>query len=47
VFYTADVMTSSALGYIQEGFGRIRTIFLVFLTPFLIYLIARRKQLRR
>lgn len=47
VFYAADVMTSTLLGFVEEGFGRIRTIFLVFLTPFLIYLIARRKQLNR
>jgi len=47
VFYTADVMTSSLLGFVQEGFGRIRTIFVIFLTPFLIYLIARRRELRR
>jgi hypothetical protein len=46
-FYIADVLTSTVFGYIQEGFGRIRTIFLVFLTPFLIYLIARRAQFKR
>jgi hypothetical protein len=47
VFYAADVMTSSILGFVHEGFGRIRTVFMVFLTPFLIYLIVRRKQMRR
>lgn len=47
VFYIADVLTSTVFGYIQEGFGRIRTIFLVLLTPFLIYLIARRTQFKR
>ncbi|MBI3610749.1 MAG: hypothetical protein HY204_08625 [Nitrospirae bacterium] len=44
VFYTADVLTSAVLGYVQDGFGRIRTLFLVFLTPFLIYLVVRRAQ---
>ena len=47
VFYAADVLTSAVLGYVQEGFGRIRAIFLVLLTPFLIYLIARRAQFKR
>jgi len=47
VFYAADVLTSTVLGYVQEGFGRIRMIFLVFLPLFLIYLFARRAQLKR
>ncbi|HTN44286.1 MAG TPA: hypothetical protein VMN77_10880 [Nitrospiria bacterium] len=47
IFYAGDVLTSTVLGFVQEGFGRIRTIFLVFLTPFLIYIIARRAQFKR
>jgi len=43
LFYIADTMTSSILSFIMLGFGRIRTIFIVLLTPFLIYILARRK----
>ncbi len=47
LFYTADVLTSTVLGFLLQGYGRIRTIFLIFLTPFLIYLIWRRKYFSR
>ena len=42
LFYAADVLTSTVLAYFFYGYGRIRTIFLVVLTPFVIYVIARR-----
>ena len=44
VFYAADTLTSTVLGFVLHGYGRIRTIFLVILTPFLIYVLARRKR---
>jgi hypothetical protein len=47
LFYTADVLTSAVAGFILYGYGRIRTIFIVLLVPFLIYLIARRAQFKR
>ena len=47
IFYTADVLTSVVAGFILHGYGRIRTIFIVLLLPFLIYLIARRAQFKR
>jgi hypothetical protein len=43
IFYTADTLTSVVIGFVLQGFGRIRTIFFILLTPFLIYIIARRK----
>jgi hypothetical protein len=42
LFYAADVLTSTISSYILEGYGFIRTIFLVALPPFVIYLMARR-----
>jgi len=47
LFYTADVLTSAVTGFILFGYGRIRTIFIVLLVPFLIYLIARRSKFTR
>ncbi|HEY5594204.1 MAG TPA: hypothetical protein VIL61_03495 [Nitrospiria bacterium] len=47
LFYTADVLTSAVASFILYGYGRIRTIFIVLLVPFLIYLIARRSQFKR
>lgn len=44
VFYAADTLTSTVLGFVAHGYGRIRTIFLVLLTPFLIYVLARRRH---
>jgi len=41
--YAADVLTSTVSSFILHGYGRYRTIFLVFLTPFVAYLIARRR----
>lgn len=43
LFYAADVLTSTVLAFILQGYGRIRTMFLVLLTPFVIYVIARRR----
>ena len=43
VFYAADTLTSAISSFILLGYGRIRTIFIALLTPFLIYLFARRK----
>jgi hypothetical protein len=42
LFYAADTLTSTVLGFALEGFGKVRMIFLVLLTPFVIYLIMRR-----
>lgn len=47
LFYAADVLTSSISSFILVGYGRIRTIFIAFLIPFVIYLIARRKYFVR
>jgi hypothetical protein len=47
LFYTADVLTSAVAGFILYGYGRIRTIFIILLVPFLIYLIARRARFKR
>lgn len=44
LFYSADVLTSAILSFILHGYGRIRTVFIVLLVPFLIYLVARRSQ---
>ena len=43
LFYAADVLTSVVTGFILHGYGTYRTVFLVLLTPFVIYLIARRR----
>jgi len=43
LFYAADTLTSAILSFILFGYGRIRTIFIALLTPFVIYLIARRR----
>ena len=42
VFYTADVLTSTILAFITEGYGKIRMIFLIMLPVSLIYIFARR-----
>lgn len=47
LFYAADVLTSTVTGFILQGFGRIRTVFLALLTPFVIYVIWRRKAFDR
>jgi len=41
------VLTSAISSYILLGFGRIRTIFIVLLVPFAVYLILRRGQFNR
>ncbi|HJP19685.1 MAG TPA: hypothetical protein QF468_13660 [Nitrospinota bacterium] len=43
LFYAADVLTSSISSFIIHGYGLIRTIFISLLTPYVIYLITRRK----
>ena len=43
LFYIADTLTSSITSFILQGFGRIRTIFIALLTPFFIYIVARRR----
>jgi hypothetical protein len=47
LFYIGDVLTSAISSFILYGYGRVRTIFIVLLVPFLIYLIARRAQFKR
>jgi len=47
LFYAADVLTSTVLAFFTHGYGRIRTIFLLVLTPFVAYLVARRRYLVR
>ena len=47
LFYAADVLTSTVLAFILQGYGRIRTIFLTLLTPFVVYVIARRRYFVR
>ncbi len=47
LFYAADTLTSSFYTLALEGFGRRRTIFIVSLVPFVIYLILRRKRFTR
>ena len=42
LFYAADTLTSAISSFILLGYGRIRTIFIALLMPFVIYLIARR-----
>ena len=43
LLYAADTLTSAFSSLILLGFGRIRVIFIALLTPFVIYLIARRR----
>ena len=47
LFYAADTLTSALSSFILHGYGRIRTIFIVLLVPFVIYLIARRGRFSR
>ena len=47
LFYLSDTLTSTVLGFVTEGYGRIRTIFLFVLLPFLVYLILRRSKFTR
>lgn len=47
LFYLSDTLTSTVLGFVTEGFGRIRTIFLFVLIPFLIYILIRRSKFTR
>jgi len=47
LFYAADTLTSAVSSFILLGYGRIRTIFIALLTPFVVYLIARRKYFVR
>lgn len=43
IFYAADTLTSAITSFIFLGYGRIRTIFIALVTPFLIYIVARRR----
>jgi hypothetical protein len=43
-FYAADVLTSAISSFILLGYGRIRTLFIVALLPFLPYLWWRRRH---
>ncbi len=43
LFYMADTLTSAVSSFILLGYGRIRTIFISVLTPFVIYVIWRRR----
>ena len=47
LFYAADTLTSAISSFILFGYGRIRAIFIAFLTPFVVYLIARRRYFSR
>ncbi len=47
LFYSADVLTSTVSRYMIEGYGLIRTIFLVTLPPFVIYVLWRRDRFVR
>ena len=47
LFYAADTLTSAISSFILLGYGRIRTIFIALLTPFVIYLLARRRYFVR
>ena len=47
LLYAADTLTSAISSFILLGYGRIRTIFIVLLVPFVIYLIARRRHFVR
>lgn len=43
IFYAADTLTSAITSFIFLGYGRIRTVFIALVTPFLIYIVARRR----
>jgi uncharacterized membrane protein (DUF2068 family) len=43
LFYAADTLTSAVSSFILHGYGRFRTIFIVLLVPFVLYLFARRR----
>lgn len=47
LFYLADTLTSAVSSFILLGYGRIRTIFIAVLTPFLVYLFWRRRYFVR
>jgi hypothetical protein len=47
LFYAADTLTSAVSSLILIGYGRIRTIFIAVLVPFVIYLAARRRLFTR
>ena len=47
LLYAADTLTSAISSFILFGYGRIRTIFIALLVPFVIYLIARRRYFVR
>ena len=47
LFYAADTLTSAVSSFIFLGYGKIRTIFIAILLPFVIYLIARMKRFDR
>ncbi|MEW6323850.1 MAG: hypothetical protein AB1515_00530 [Nitrospirota bacterium] len=47
LFYAADVLTSTVLAFLLQGFGRIRAVFFALLTPFVVYVIARRRYFTR
>ena len=47
LFYAADTLTSAISSFILLGYGRIRTLFIALLTPFVIYIIARRRHFVR
>jgi hypothetical protein len=45
--YAADVMTSAIVRFYLQGYGFWRTVFLVAIPPFVIYVIARRRYFTR
>jgi uncharacterized membrane protein (DUF2068 family) len=45
--YAADVLTSTVSSFLLHGYGRFRMIFLLLLTPFVVYIIARRRYFVR
>ncbi len=47
LFYAADTLTRAISSFILLGYGRIRTLFIALLTPFVVYLIARRRYFVR
>ena len=47
LFYAADTLTSAITSFALFGYGQIRTIFILVITPFVIYLMARRKRFVR
>ncbi|MBI3622415.1 MAG: hypothetical protein HY208_09555 [Nitrospirae bacterium] len=46
-FYAADAMTSAVVRFYLQGYGFWRTVFLVAIPPFVIYVIARRRYFVR